>query len=168
MRRWVFVPFLLVATANAEPLAFHPIAPCRWVDTRENRCEVGSFVDPLTPCHTGALHDGETRLLNVQETEICGERSVPVGAKVLVLTVTAVAATGPGRLVLRDATTPRPGGSSVNFEPGVNRSNLVFVKLGQMQGQDLDTLFYPDTAVWARVSDGGTVHVTLDVLGYFR
>jgi len=161
-----------VGAVEPEPLSYYTVAPCRWVDTRENECEAGSLIDPRddVDCPTGALQDGETRYYNAQEAPVCpdGGRPIPLGAQVLAVNVTVVDATARGHLVLYDATKPRPGISSINFDVRTARSNLVFIPLGQEQGQDPSTPFWPDTAVYAHVVGDGAVHLILDVVGYFK
>jgi hypothetical protein len=86
---------------------------------------------------------------------------------VLVLTVTAVDATRPGYLVLYEGSLePRPLAATLTFPAGHDRSNLAFVPLGRMQGQDPGTPFVPDFWTYAAVSGGGSVHVVMDVVGY--
>jgi hypothetical protein len=156
----------------SEPLSFYTITPCRWFDTRQtDRC-AGETMPWDLACPTGPLRDGETRYFNAQSTGACrtaeGWDLVPLGAKALAVNVTAVGATGSGHLVVYNGTlADRPPTSSVNFPGQRARAAFMIVELGQLQFQDPHTPWWPDTAIYAHVSDGGIVHVVADVVGYF-
>jgi hypothetical protein len=113
---------------------------------------------------------GQTRLYLVQASARCplgsGETPIPLGAKGLVLNVTATAATAPGSLrVYSTDEYPQPVATTLSFVANVNATNTTIVKLGQEQGQYPGYPIYPDLAVYAWVP-GGTVHVVLDLVGY--
>lgn len=141
--------------AAQEPLAIQLITPCRYVDTRIPGCTPGE-----QGCRTGPFHDGETREFLVQLPD--RERPIPFAARGLILTVTAVDPTADGHLLLYDAAlSERPPTSSLNFQAGANTATTTFVQ------QEIPiTRARRGVAVYARVSDGGSVHVVLDVLGY--
>jgi hypothetical protein len=122
--------------------------PLRLLDTR--------VVDPcpVRPCGL-PIQDGEARYIQAQLNA-----SIPPGARAVVVTLTAVDATSNGRLVLYNPQAGLPAVTSLSFGPGLASSAGATSALG--------VLPHPDLAVWARVSGGGTVHVIIDVVGYFQ
>ena len=153
----------VVADECAGPLSFYTVDPCRWLDTRVPGCVVGGG------CWEGPFKDGQTRKYLVQGAAVCPATvrgSVPVGACAIVLNVVATQATGRGRLVLYNAYLwERPLVSSINFGVGQTTTNMVIAQLGQDPGPPAPIL--PDLAIYARVAGGGTVHVVVDMVGYF-
>jgi hypothetical protein len=155
MKSIVTVPMVVVAALAASalsaladgPFQYHSLTPCRLFDTRS----------------TTAMSQGETRAFQVQ-----GLCLVPTGAKAVSVNVTAVSPTGNGYLSLfpnTGSTTP-PLVSSLNFSStcGTATGNGAIVPLG-------DATVYPnqDLYIYARVAaTPGTVHVVLDVTGYFQ
>jgi hypothetical protein len=105
------------------------------------------------------LADGGTRTFPVQG--LCG---VPVGAKAVSVNVTAVGPTGAGFLTLFPTGITRPVVSSLNFnqgEPAIGNGGIVPLADQTAQPQDL--------SVFSRVAvASGTVHMVLDVTGYFQ
>jgi hypothetical protein len=152
-----------VATAA---LLLHLITPCRYLDTREPACIVGSG----RVCHSGPFADAERRAYLVQAVAECPApaRPIPIGAQGLLVTVTATGATAPGWLLLYDATIlSRPLASTLVFEAGHSSTTSAIVQLGQEQGQVPGQQIMPDLAIYARVP-GGTVHVVVDIVGYLE
>ena len=151
--------------------------PCRVMDTRQPGCHV-AVIWPAgveAVCPEGALRDGETRFLQFQSMYRCGGEVLPLGAKGLIATVTAVDASGQGHLVLFNPypvdpweLPTVPTASTLNFPPAQATAVTAFTALGQFQFQELGIPFNPDAALKARVSGGGTVHVVIDVLGYLQ
>ncbi len=170
LRHAVLAVFMAVAVAFAlptsaqEPLEFYPITPCRWIDTRVEDCVVGGG------CYEGPFMDGETRKYLVQAAAVCPmtsrwDQPIPLGARVLIVTIAAVEPTNRGHLLAYDASLwDRPRASTLNFQPGQATSNLAFVALGQDLGPGFP--IGPDLAVYARVADGGWTHVVIDIVGY--
>ncbi len=118
---------------------FYTVTPCRIFDTRTS-----------TP-----LLSGVARTFNV--ASLCG---IPATAKAISVNLTSISATGKGNLVLFPGGVARPATSSINFETGLNRANNAIVTLspdgaGQIQG-------------FASVAGSGTVHLAVDVNGYFE
>lgn len=156
-------------------LDVYMITPCRLIDTRVQDFVVGGGVSNRLP-----FKDGETREYLIQASGVCpfddpeAPRPVPLGAKGLIVTITAVDATDRGHLILYDPTLPwysplsRPLVSTINFTPNTNIANTTFTILGQEMGLLPLQEILPDMAVYARVQGGGTVHVVVDVLGYLR
>jgi hypothetical protein len=73
------------------------------------------------------------------------------------INITAVDATAGGHLRIFPAATPRPTTSVVNFGAGQTRANNAIVRLGTAAAV---TLFSGQP--------GGTVHVVVDVNGWFE
>ena len=138
-----------VPSEAAGPFQYHSVTPCRLADTRN---AVGPSGGPI-------LADNATRTFPVQG--LCG---IPVGAKAVSVNVTAVGPNGLGFLTLYPAGITRPVVSTLNYNAGENAiANGAIVVLADqaVQAQDL--------AVFARVATaGGTVHMVLDVTGYFQ
>jgi hypothetical protein len=89
---------------------------------------------------------------------------VPIGAAAVTLNVTAVLPTDRGRLTLYPSGIGDPGVSTINFPPGTTAlANGAIVPLA-------DYTTYPDEdlTVLPHVVAAGTVHVVLDVTGYFQ
>ncbi len=113
----------------------------------------------LTPCRLLDTRGGPAFAANVTEilvlTGACG---IPVNASAVALNVTVTQSSNFGRLTLlpgdflRDPTT-----STIEFQAGQTRANNAMASLA------------PDgsLAIAPVVADGGTVHVILDVVGYF-
>lgn len=127
-------------------LDFHPLTPCRVVDTRGVPGPRGGPV----------LSSGVPRLLPVTGT--CG---VPPTARAVVINVTVAGPTAAGNLSfsLGGCPTP-PGTSTINLAAGVTRANLAILPLAT-NGTGAVTVF-------PLVVGGGTVHLILDVTGYFE
>jgi len=117
---------------------FFTLTPCRVADTRL----------------TSALRSGEVRLVPI--AGICG---IPADATAVALNVTVVGATGSGYLSLYPSGLPRPEPSVINFVTGAARANNAILPLpaggeGTLAAEPL-------------VGGGGSVHLVLDVSGYF-
>jgi hypothetical protein len=156
--------------ADDEPLSFYFIPQCRWVDTRLYECVPGSKPKGK-PCPVGPLVDGETRRFNAQAAPICRspagesiEDPIPLGAKAVLVNVTAIEATGAGCLSLYE-TGVNPL-ANLRFRPESARANNMIVGLGQLQAQEPGIPFVPDTSVTVLVPGGGSVHVVIDLVGY--
>ena len=123
------------------PLSFLAVEPCRAFDSRD---PVLGGPNPLP-----GPSDQTIALAGV-----CG---VPTTAKAVSLNVTAVGATQPGNLVLFPAGQSAPLTSVINYSAGQTRANNATVGLG------------PNAALALRVNQGGgTVHVLVDVVGYWQ
>jgi hypothetical protein len=142
---------ILVPASNLQadgPFQYHTLTPCRLADTRN---APGPSGGPI-------LTDQSTRNFPVQG--LCG---VPVGAKAVTVNVTAVGPTGGGFLTLFPAGITAPVVSSLNYaagEPALGNGAIVPLADQAVQANDL--------AIFARVAGGGTVHMVLDVTGYFQ
>jgi hypothetical protein len=119
-------------------LRFYTLTPCRLLDTRAS-----------------AALGAQPKL--VQVTGFCG---VPATARSVALNVTVVGGTGDGYVALWPADLPIPVTSVINFRAGQTRANNAIALLATDGGGDL--------ATQASVAGAGTVHLILDVSGYFQ
>jgi hypothetical protein len=116
---------------------FHTLTPCRLVDTREPGGLALTSAQPRNFIAAGAC-------------------SIPLSAVAIAVNVTAVAASGDGYLTVYPAGPP-PLTSTLNFLAGQTRASNAVVGLSPT-----GTL-----AVSPLVTGGGTVHLVVDVSGYF-
>jgi glucose/arabinose dehydrogenase/PKD repeat protein len=86
-----------------------------------------------------------------------GACGVPATARALALNLTATESTGNGHLRLQAADLPLPTTSTINFQTGQNRANNAVVRLDA----SARFLIYVGMA-------SGSVHVVVDVVGYFQ
>ena len=121
--------------------SFNVLAPCRLLDTR----------DPVGPLGGPALAAGATRPFDVGG--ICG---IPTDATAVSVNVTVVDAAADGNVVVYPGTGSAPPVSTVNFVAGKTRANNAILEL-------VGGLF----SVLDRQA-AGTVHLVVDVNGYFR
>lgn len=109
------------------------------------------------------------RVLDTRSTEIlasgipvavplAGLCGVPESAKAVALNLTALNPTGNGNIALWPADLPQPPTSAINFAAGITRANNAILALAA-DG---------DIAAQAFVIGSGTVHLILDVVGYFE
>jgi hypothetical protein len=141
---------LTAAPARAAgPFQFYSVSPCRVVDTR----------NPVGPNAGPVLQADQTRTFPIQG--LCG---VPVGAKAVAFNITAVGPNGSGFLTLFPTGLSQPLVSNINFNatiPAIANGAIVPLADQASHAQDL--------SVFARVAvTGGTVHLVLDVTGYFQ
>jgi Tol biopolymer transport system component len=122
--------------------AFFTLPPCRLLDTRQ-------------PGQGPALLSGSQRTLPVHGA--CG---VPASARAIVANVTITQPTAAGFLSAFPADTGMPATSTLNFGPGQTRSNNAVLPLS-LDGAGL-------LALGPFVAGNGTVHVIVDVNGYFE
>lgn len=133
-------PFLEAVTG---PTRLYTLIPCRAVDTR----------NPAGPLGGPALAAAGTRAF-----VLAGQCGIPAGAISVAVNVTVTGSTGAGYLTLYASGNPRPATSTINYGAGRTRANNAVLVLG-VAGGDVD--------VYAGQSTG-TVHLILDVVGYFR
>ena len=121
------------------PLDFYTVTPCRLYDSR------APGLMPLLP--------GEVRVVSPYSTG-CG---VGYDARALALNVTVTGATAAGNVRVYPAYSPVPNVSAVNYNPGQTRAGNVVIGLS------------PEGDLAVRASQAtGSVHVILDVVGYFE
>lgn len=137
---WVLT--IAAPPASPEPSDFYTVQPCRMLDTRS----------AMTP-EGGAWPSAERRRL-----ALGGRCGVPATARAVAANLTAVDSTEEGRLSFWPVDGPYPGVSSINFAAGENRAASTVLPLGE-DGTILAESFLPGE---------GTVHLILDVSGYFE
>jgi hypothetical protein len=128
----------LTRTCAGLPSSFYTVVPCRLVDTR-------------LPSPGNPLRAREDRTFAV-----VGSCEIPADAVAVSLNVTATAPTAQGHLRLHPGGSAVPTASTINYSAGLTRANNAIVPLG-VSG---------DLAVYSG-QGAGTVHVILDVNGYF-
>jgi hypothetical protein len=120
------------------PLDYYTITPCRLYDSRATG---------------GPLLAGEVRVVTTYGTA-CG---IGYGARSLALNVTVTGATAAGNVRVYPAYSPIPNVSVVNYAAGQTRAGNVVIGLS------------PGGELAIRASQAtGSVHVILDVVGYFE
>ena len=124
------------------PAMFHTVPPCRVVDTRD---PAGAWGGP-------ALSGGAQRTFPF--TGRCG---IPASARSVALTLAVTQPTAPGDLSLFPAGTTPPLVSAINYRAGQTRANNAIVALSGAGS----------LAVYCNQASG-TVHLILDVSGYFE
>lgn len=121
-------------------LDFHTLTPCRLLDTR-------------TPQDGPALASGITETVIL--TGACG---IPANASAVALNVTVTQSSGGGHLTLFPGDfLLLPNTSTINFQAGQTRANNAVLSLA---GDG-------SLGIQPAVTGSGTVHVILDVTGYF-
>ena len=124
------------------PSSFHTLPPCRVVDTRN---APGPFGGP-------AIAAGEARAFSMTD----GACGVPADAKALALNVTVTQPTSAGALTLFPGSGVAPITTTISFAAGKTRANNAVI------GLTAGVL-----SVMNR-QEAGSVHVIVDVSGYFR
>ena len=130
------------ASTEEGPSDYFTLVPCRLVDTRDVMGPRGGPALEAQTTRTFALHGN------------CG---VPATARALALNVTVTGADGQGHLRLRASDELLPSTSTINFQAGQTRANNAVARLGSDGG----------LSVFCALASG-TVHVILDVVGYFE
>ena len=126
----------------ASATSFHTVTPCRAFDTRD---PAGDFGGP-------ALAAQAERTFTLANR--CG---IPASALALSLNVTITGATAAGNVVLFPGAGFPPSTSTLNYAVGATRANNAIVGLGA------------SAAIRVRANQAsGSVHVILDVNGYFE
>jgi uncharacterized repeat protein (TIGR01451 family) len=121
------------------PLGYYTVTPCRLYDSRE--------------AGESPLSTGEVRVVRPYYLS-CG---VSYYARALALNVTVTGATAAGNVRVYPGYSPVPRVSTVNYVPGQTRANNVVIGLS------------PEGYLAVLASQAsGTVHVILDVVGYFE
>lgn len=136
---------LLALTAGpvaAQPVSFFTVIPCRAFDTRAAN---GAFGGPV-------LAAGETRTV-----QLAGRCGISTGATAVSVNITVVTPTTFGHLTIFPAGGAQPLASNINFAPGQVRANNAILTLGAAGGLTVAT----------GLQAGGTVHLLIDVNGYF-
>lgn len=138
------VAYTYFATTSA--LLFHPITPCRLVDTRNL---------PDGPLAGPALAASPAE----RTFTVIGMCGVPVDARVLSTNVTVTQGTADGSLRFFPSDSPLPLSTTISFAAGKTRANNAMLLVSSTG---------PAGRVTVRNDAAGTVHLVLDVNGYFR
>jgi hypothetical protein len=126
------------------PLKYHPITPCRPVDTSD-------------PALGGPVLVTDT----VRTFQIQGSCGVPVGAKAVLVRLVVSSPTSAGDLTVYPSNLSLPAISTVKFdanEPGLSMGTIV----------PLSTLANDLAVSPGQMTAGGTVSLAIDVFGYFQ
>lgn len=125
-------------------VAFYTLEPCRLVDTR----------GPDGPLGGPALEPGPS----IRTFALAGACGIPPTATAISANVTVTRAASAGHLRVFAADGPVPATSTLNFQPGQTRANNATVPLSN------DGL----ARIAVRDDAPGTVHVIVDVSGYYE
>jgi hypothetical protein len=123
-----------------KPADYYTVTPCRVYDSRSAG---------------GALTSGAAaRSLAI--TGLCG---IPPSARAVVANITVVSPTSTGYATLFPGNYPTPETSSINFNPGSTRANHAVLQLATDGSGTVGAI--------AALADNGSVHLVVDVAGYF-
>jgi hypothetical protein len=125
------------------PTDFHTLTPCRLLDTR---LAAGPYGGPAVPA-------GGERVVTA-----AGRCGIPAGAKAVSLNATAVTPAAAGNLRFFPGDGTAPNASTLNFGAGQTRANNAIVMMAS-SGSGTFAL---------RNSSSASVHVVIDVNGYFE
>jgi plastocyanin len=129
-------------TPAPQALVFQTLAPCRVVDTRDSN---GPYGGP-------PLAAGQDRSFVV-----AGQCGIPASAHAVAYNVTVTQPTALGHVTLHPAGGAVPATSTLNYRAGQTRANNAVVQLGS------------GGALGVACGQGsGTVHLIIDVTGYFE
>jgi PKD repeat protein len=121
---------------------FYALSPCRVYDSRTSG-------------------QGQPLASDVPRTlQAAGVCAIPGTAKAISVTVTVSSPTDRGRVTLYPGGIGAPVTSTLNFPAGVNRANNAIIPLAPDGAGTLGALAF--------VNGGGTVHLIVDVTGYFQ
>ena len=138
------ITFRVTAAWSSSSGDFYTLAPCRVLDTRNGG---GS------PLEGGSTYE-------IGLAGICG---IPSTAAAVSANITAISATEGGDLVVWPAQTNMPNTSNISFATGQNRANntILFTAPGY---------YGSPVAIWVQplLSASGSVHLIIDVNGYFQ
>jgi hypothetical protein len=129
-------------TPDPNAMSLFSVTPCRILDTRNPN---GPFGGPALAANTSR---------NLTVTNVCG---VPLTARAVALNVAVTGPTGAGNLTVYKAGTPRPVSSTINYRAGLTRADNAIVAPDASGNL---TIFANQVS--------GTVHVIIDVNGYFQ
>ena len=128
---------------DSGPTDFYTLTPCRLLDTR---LAAGAYGGPAVPA-------GGERVVTA-----AGRCEIPASAKAVSLNVTAVAPAAAGNLRFFPGDGTPPNASTLNFAAGQTRANNSIVMMAS-SGSGTFAL---------RNSSAASVHVVIDVNGYFE
>jgi len=168
LRRWVVPAAIAGALAAADdvraqpvgPLFFHPVEPCRLLDTRTSSGGPALTTDtPEPPPPAPPMASSVVRPIQVRGFGTC---AIAAEAAAVVYNLTVVAQPFTGHLTLYPSDVAVPVTSSLNFPPSTTIANGGIVRLNTSAMQDLKVrLFLGGAPV------GSQAHIVIDVTGYF-
>jgi len=132
-----------VAITADSGLGFYTIAPCRAIDTRGGSALTTNSAITIPVAGIGAI--------------ACG---IPATARAVAINVTVVSPTTAGLVTVYPGNYPLPPVSTLNFAAGQTRANNAVLALSSDGTGSL--------AAMAFLSGGGSVHLLIDVDGYFQ
>ena len=143
-------------------VVFQPASPFRAAD--HDPVLVGLFESgnyfTVTPCRAADTRSGAPLQNGVtQDFALKGVCGIPATARSVAVSVTVVASTGAGDLTIHAADTPPPAFPTLPFPANALRTLYAVVSLSNDAAGEI--------AVLPSVAGGGTVHVVVDVMGYF-
>ncbi len=124
-----------------QPRSLFTISPCRVLDTRSSTPLVSGIARPI-----------------VIAAAACG---VPETAKAISANISVTTPTGSGLVVVYPGNYPRPGTQTLSFSSGQTRTNNIVIALASDGSTSLSTEA-------SMTATGDTVHLILDVNGYFQ
>jgi len=140
--RWSFDYLRYRGSQTRAGGSFYTVAPCRMIDTRDG---------------TGMLGAGPIRGGPLRSFQTAGRCGIPPEVRAIAANVTVVGPTAGGHAVVYPLGIPSPLASTINFRARQTRANSAVLALGE------------DGALAARsLPPTGTVHLVIDVTGYFR
>ncbi len=120
---------------------FNPLTPCRLLDTRS---AAGALGGPALPA------------FGQRAFTLTGSCGVPAGTAALAVNVTVTGTQGAGTLRIFAGDSVPTAATTTSFSQGATRANNAQVKLAA------------DGSVGIKNDAGGTVHVILDVVGFYK
>ncbi|HYG63736.1 MAG TPA: ELWxxDGT repeat protein, partial [Thermoanaerobaculia bacterium] len=112
----------------------------------------------VTPCRAVDTRTGAPLASGVNRTfMVAGSCGIPADATAIAANLTVLTPAGGGFVVAWPAGTPLPGTSNVNFSAGQTRAASSILSLSAT-----------GLAARATLAGGGTVHLLVDVVGYFK
>jgi hypothetical protein len=131
----------------AGPFQYFPITPCRVFDTRATGTQTNGM-----PLANPGPHN----------FRIQGNCGVPNGAQAVTLNATVVSPSRPGDVRLYPATGSAPSVSTLNYTTSETLANGAIVPLNSVSAPTDD-----DLGVVIGMVAAGTIHLIIDVTGYF-
>ena len=129
---------IAITVLPEQPLVFYTLDPCRVFDSRD---------------------DGVPLVSGQPITIAAGTCGIPAEARALAANLTVVSPTATGKLNLYPGNYPPPPTAETSFKAGVTRATEVIVGLSSAGP--------PTLAARAELDDSGTLHMVVDVSGYF-
>jgi hypothetical protein len=117
----------------------------------------GTSFNVVTPCRLVDTRGGAALTDGTRTFALTGRCGIPITASALALNVTVLAPSTTGFLVFYPTGYARPGSSTINFRAAKTRANNAVVPLGDSGSINVDTS-----------AGGSSVHVVIDVFGYFQ